>query len=117
MSSTSRRAIFVDDRGMHGVEQPVRNAARVESGAGASRNGRQAHFVVRRKPVVRLLALAVDADFATPQQPVHPAARHARELAQQEIIEPLALGPGAGPHSPHANRLISIRRHRNSLTC
>ena len=91
LSSTSRRGVFVDDRGPHGLEQPVRNAARCRVRRRRFPHGRQAHFVVRRKPVIRLLALAVDADFAPPQQPVDPAARHARELAQQEIVEPLAL--------------------------
>jgi hypothetical protein len=109
--------IFLDDRGAHGLEQPVRDPARRQVRRRRLTHGRQAHFVVRGQPVVRLLALPVDADLAPPKQAVDPAARHARKLAQQEIVEPLALRRGARPHPPRANRLISIHSHGDSLTC
>ena len=108
--------VLVHDRGLHGREQPVRKALRRRVRRRGLPHGRQPHFVVGCQAVVRLLALAVDADLAAAQQPVDPAPRYPGQLAQQEIVESLSLGSDASPHPSHANRLISIRRHGESLT-
>ena len=109
--------IFVHDGVAHDGEQGVGNTRRPGLDRRRVAQRRQPDFVFGREPVVSLLALAVDPDLAAPQQAVDPAAGHALELAQQEIVEALAGRRLAGPDLAHANRLISTRHHRISLTC
>jgi hypothetical protein len=109
--------ILVHDSVPHDGQKGVRNTggSRLEGRRITQR--RQPDFVFGCKAVIGLLALAIDPDLATPQQAIDAAARHALKLSQQEIVEPLACRCLAGQHLAHANRLISTRLHRVSLTC
>jgi hypothetical protein len=95
---------------------PNRRSREAPAGARCLAHRGQAHLVVGSQPVIGLLALAVDPHFPAAQQPVDPAAGHAGQLAQQEIVEPLAGVCVARPHAPHADRLNSVGGHRSCLT-
>ena len=109
--------ILVQDRVPHAREQGIRNPWWSLPARRQIAHRRQADFVVCGEAIVGLLALAVDAHFATAKQPVDAASRHAGKRPQQEIVEPLAFCALPGAYPADAKHLISTGSHGVSLTC
>src|SRR5258707_656620 len=80
--------VLENDGPFNQFEQAARGAAGLC--IGLDPHWRQADFVARLDPVLRIHALAIDAHFTLAQQPIHPAARHGLEMAHEEVIDALA---------------------------
>ncbi len=82
--------VLVQDRGAQLARTERIEGTRPRRPAALDAHGRQAHAVAGLEPLRRLRAPAIDPHLALAQHAVDMAARHARPLAQQVVVQPLA---------------------------
>jgi len=92
-------AVFVNDR--RGDAPELGRRRRTVVGRFGRTHGGYAHLVSVGNAHVGFGPLAVDPDLPGAQDPVDQALRHALELAEQEVVDALAVVGLVDPHQAH----------------